>query len=92
MMAVWCKTHSRAVAPFSLFPSDDREQGVRFRRFLIAAGTSVLVVLLLGVCVLAGVVAPRPFAVAAGIVLVFVAAFYFVFRLGLNRRARAIPA
>ena len=73
---------------FSLFPGDDREQGVRFRRFLIAAGTSLLVLVLLGVCVLANVLAPRPFGVAAGIVLVSVAAFYAVFRSGLNRHAR----
>jgi diguanylate cyclase (GGDEF)-like protein len=47
-----------------------------------------MVVVLLGVCVLAGVLAPRPFAIAAGIVLGSIAAFYFVFRSGLNRRAR----
>jgi diguanylate cyclase (GGDEF)-like protein len=76
------------VAPFSLFRSDDREQGVRFRRFLIAAGTSLMIVFLLGVCVLAGVLALRPFAVAASIALLSIGAFYFVFRSGLNRRAR----
>ena len=76
------------MAHFSLFPSDDRQQRVRFRRYLIAAGTSLMVVFLLGVCVLAGVLAGRPFAIAAGIVLVSAAAFYFVFRSGLNLRAR----
>jgi diguanylate cyclase len=73
---------------FSLFPGDDREQGVRFRRFLIAAGTSLLVLVLLGVCVLANVLAPRQFGVAAGIVLVSVACFYAAFRSGLNLHAR----
>lgn len=72
----------------SPFPGEDREQGVRFRRYLIAAGTSLMVAFLLGVCVLAGVLAPWPFAIAAGIVLVSIAAFYLVFRSGLNRRAR----
>ena len=76
------------MAPFSPFPDDDRQQGVRFRRYLIAAGTSLTVVFLLGVCVLAGVLAPRPFAIAGGIVLVSIVTFYFVFRSGLNRRAR----
>jgi len=70
------------------FPGDDRGQGVRLRRYLIAAGTSFTVVSLLGVCVLAGVLAPRPFAIASGAVLASIAAFYFVFRSGLNQRAR----
>lgn len=47
-----------------------------------------MVVLLLGISVLAGVLALRPFAIAAGIVLVCITAFYFMFRTGLNRRAR----
>jgi diguanylate cyclase (GGDEF)-like protein len=76
------------MARLFLIPSDDREQGVRFRRYLIAAGTSLMVVFLLGVCVLAGVLARRPFAIAAGVVLVSIATFYFMIRSGLNRRAR----
>ena len=76
------------MARFSLFSSGDREQRVRFRRYLIAAGTSLMVVCLLGICVLAGVLAPQPFAIAAGIVLVSITTFYLVFRSGLNRRAR----
>src|SRR5262245_21399099 len=81
-------TRRQATVRFSLFPTDDREQGVRFRRYLIAAGTSLMVVFLLGVCVLAGIMAWRPFAIAAGFVLVSIAAFYFMFRSGLNQRAR----
>jgi diguanylate cyclase (GGDEF)-like protein len=81
-------TLRQAIARGFLFPSDDRLQRVRFRRYLIAAGTSLMVVFLLGVCVLAGALAVRPFTIAAGIVLVFMAAFYFVFRSGLNLRAR----
>jgi diguanylate cyclase (GGDEF)-like protein len=73
---------------FSLIPVDDLEQRVRFRRYLIASGTSLLVVLLLGVCVLAGALASRPFAIAGSIVLACIAAFYVAFRSGLNRRAR----
>ena len=78
----------QTIVRFFLFPSHDRLQRVRFRRYLIAAGTSLMVVLLLGVCVLAGALAVRPFVVAAGIVLASTAAFYFVFRSGLNLRAR----
>jgi diguanylate cyclase (GGDEF)-like protein len=76
------------VARFFPSPADDREQGVRFRRYLIAVGTSLTVVFLLGICVLAGALALRPFAIATGIVLVSIATFYLVFRSGLNRRAR----
>jgi diguanylate cyclase (GGDEF)-like protein len=78
----------QATARFSLFPTDDRLQRVRFRRYLIAAGSSLMVVLLLGVCVLAGVLAVWPFAIVAGIVVASTAAFYVVFRSGLNLRAR----
>jgi diguanylate cyclase len=76
------------MARFSLFPSSGHEQGVRFRRYLIASGTSVIVVFLLAVCDLSGVLARRPFLIASGVVLVSIAAFYLVFRSGLNRRAR----
>jgi len=71
-----------------LIPSDDREQEIRFRRYLIAVATSLLVVFLLGICVLEGALPPRPFAIAAGLVLISIVAFYFIIRTGLNRRAR----
>jgi diguanylate cyclase (GGDEF)-like protein len=77
----------RSAALRFLFPRDDREQEVRFRRYLIAAATSLLVLALLGVCCLAGALAPRPFAVTAAIVLLSIAAFYLVIRSGLNRYA-----
>jgi len=70
-----------------LFPTDNREQEVRFRRYLIAAATSLMVLALLGTCFLAGALAPRPFAITAAIVLLSMAAFYFVIRSGLNRYA-----
>ena len=70
-----------------LFPTDNREQEVRFRRYLIAAATSLMVLALLGACFLAGALAPRPFAITAAIVLLSMAAFYFVIRSGLNRYA-----
>ena len=77
----------RSAALRFLFPRDDREQEVRFRRYLIAAATSLIVLALFGVCCLAGALAPRPFAITAAIVLVSIAAFYLVIRSGLNRYA-----
>jgi diguanylate cyclase len=71
-----------------LIPRDDREQEIRFRRYLIAVATSLLMVFLLGVSVLEGALPRRPFAIAAGIALVSIVAFYFIIRTGLNRRAR----
>jgi diguanylate cyclase (GGDEF)-like protein len=77
----------RSTAFRFLFPTDNREQEVRFRRYLIATGTSLMVLALLGVCFLAGAFAPRPFAITAAIVLVSIAAFYAIIRSGLNRYA-----
>ena len=72
---------------FSWFPSDDWDQRVRFRRYLIATGTSLLVVLLLGLCFLQGLLEAGPFAVSAGVALAAIALFYVLFRSGLNKRA-----
>ena len=77
----------RSAALRVLFPRDDREQEIRFRRYLIAAATSLIVLALLGVCFLVGVLARRPFAITAAIVLLSIAAFYLVIRSGLNRYA-----
>jgi diguanylate cyclase (GGDEF)-like protein len=77
----------RSAAFRFLFPTDNREQEVRFRRYLIAAATSLMVLALLGVCFLAAAFAPRPFAITAAIVLISIAAFYLVIRSGLNRYA-----
>src|SRR5262245_44718838 len=55
----------RSAALRFLFPRDDREQEVRFRRYLIAAATSLIVLALFGVCFLAGALAPQPFAITA---------------------------
>jgi diguanylate cyclase len=77
----------RSAALRFLFPRDDREQEVRFRRYLIAAATSLIVLALLGVCFVAGAFAPQPFAITAAIVLLSIAAFYLVIRSGLNRYA-----
>jgi diguanylate cyclase (GGDEF)-like protein len=72
----------------SWFPTDDRQQRARFRRYLIAAGTSLMVVALLGIAFLQGILSAYPFVIASGGTLAGIAAFYAVFRTGLNRRAR----
>jgi diguanylate cyclase (GGDEF)-like protein len=73
---------------FSWLPEDDRQQRVRFVRYLIAAGTSLLMVALLAVAHALGLLPATPFAVAAVVTFLGIAAFYLVFRTGLNRRAR----
>jgi diguanylate cyclase (GGDEF)-like protein len=47
-----------------------------------------MVVVLLGACVLTGVLARRPFAIAAGTILASIISVYVVLRSGLNRRFR----
>ena len=71
-----------------LLPQGERVQVLRFRRYLIASGTSLMFVLLLGLCVLEGVLAVRPYAIATAAVLVTIAVFYVLFRSGLNKKAK----
>ena len=71
-----------------LFPQSEPGQALRLRRYLIASGTSLMFVVLLGLCVLEGVLAVKPFAVAAAAVLVAIAVFYALFRSGLNKKAK----
>ena len=71
-----------------LFPHSEPGQALRVRRYLIASGTSLMFVVLLGLCVLEGVLAVRPFAFATAAVLVSIAVFYLLFRTELNRKAK----
>jgi diguanylate cyclase (GGDEF)-like protein len=72
---------------FSSVSDNDREQGVRFRRYLIAARTSLIVVGLLGVSFLEGLLPPHAFVIAAVVVVAAIALFYLLFRSGWNTRA-----
>jgi len=72
---------------FSWLPADDRPQRVRFVRYLIAAGTSLLMVALLAFAHALGLLGTTPFAIAALATLTGIAVFYVLFRTGLNRRA-----
>jgi len=60
----------RSAALRVLFPRDDREQEIRFRRYLIAAATSLIVLALLGVCFLAGVLNTNGFTATSDFVQV----------------------
>jgi diguanylate cyclase (GGDEF)-like protein len=79
---------SPSMARFSLFPSDDAEQRLRFRRYMIAAATSLMFVFLLMLCFMEGVLSAGPFAAASLATLAAIVAFYVLFRSGLNKRAR----
>ncbi len=79
---------SPTMARFSLFPHENAEQRLRFRRYLIAAATSLMFVFLLTLCLLEGALSAGPFAVAALGTLSAIVAFYLLFRSGLNKRAR----
>lgn len=72
---------------FSWLPADDRPQRVRFVRYLIAAGTSLLAVALFALAHALGQLPTLPFAVAASATVGGIAVFYLVFRTGLNLRA-----
>jgi len=79
---------SPSMARFSLFPSDDADQRLRFRRYVIAAATSLMFVLLLTLCYMEGALSAGPFAAASLATLVTIGVFYALFRTGLNKRAR----
>jgi diguanylate cyclase (GGDEF)-like protein len=76
------------MARFSLFPRNDVEQRLRFRRYLIAAATSLMFVFLLTLCLMEGVLAAGPFAIASIFTLAAIVVFYALFRFGFNKRAR----
>jgi diguanylate cyclase (GGDEF)-like protein len=74
--------------PSSWFRSGDAEQRVRLRRYLIAAGTSLMLVALLFCYFVEGVLPARPFATASGVTLTAIVVFYVLLRSGWNKKAR----
>ena len=76
------------MARFRLFPPDDAEQRLRFRRYLVAAATSLMFVFLMTLCYMEGALSAGPFLTASLATLAAIGAFYVVFRTGWNRRAR----
>jgi diguanylate cyclase len=70
---------------FSIFPADER-QALRIGRFLMAAGTSLLFCLALGLSAFLELLAWRAAAVGIGGIVCLIALFYVLFRTGLNLR------
>jgi diguanylate cyclase (GGDEF)-like protein len=71
---------------FKFIPQDDPKQAHRLRRFLLAASTSLMVLILLYLLQWQGFLAWEVFARVAAAVAVLGIAFYAVFRSGLNLR------
>jgi signal transduction histidine kinase/CheY-like chemotaxis protein len=69
-------------------PAGDERQALRLRRFMMAAGTSLMVVALLYVAFLLGGLAWAGFAYGSALILFWVAVFYVMLRTGLNLRFR----
>jgi len=71
----------------ALFTEDER-QALRLRRYLMAAGTSLMVVGLLYTAFLLGGLEWEGFALGTGLILLWVAFFYIALRSGLNLKFR----
>jgi diguanylate cyclase (GGDEF)-like protein len=76
-----------AMTPIRFFP-EDSNQALRVRRYLIASGTTLLVVLLLCVCYWAGLMSLAVLAGGIAFALFRVVLFYVLFRTGINQRFR----
>ena len=75
-------TYSRQVQE----ASSDHRQALRTRRFLMAAGTSLMVIALLGVAYLFGGLEWTGLVQGTALILLWVAVFYAALRTGLNRK------
>ena len=71
---------------FKLFPQDDARQAHRMKRFLLACGTSLMVLFLFFLYYLAGLLDIETLQRVVVLWAVFVAIFYSVIRSGVNRR------
>jgi signal transduction histidine kinase/ActR/RegA family two-component response regulator len=70
----------------TIIPADDERQALRIRRFMLAAGTSVMVIALLTLAYLLGGLERAGLVYGTGLILFWVAFFYVVLRTGLNQR------
>ena len=77
-----------AADPIALIPDRDDRQALRIRRYLMAAATSLMVVLLLYVAYLLGGLEWDGFTYGTALIFFWVALFYVVLRTGLNLRFR----
>ena len=72
----------------TLNPGGDQRQGLRLRRYLMAAGTSMMVIVLLYVAYLLGGLERAGLVQGAALILFWVALFYGLLRSGLNLKFR----
>jgi signal transduction histidine kinase/CheY-like chemotaxis protein len=72
----------------ALTPAGDERQALRLRRYLMAAGTSLMVVVLLYVAYLIGGLSRDGFVQGTVLILFWVAFFYAMLRTGLNLKFR----
>jgi signal transduction histidine kinase/DNA-binding response OmpR family regulator len=78
-----------ASAPnLAILPAGDERQALRLRRFLLAAGTSMMVIGLLALAFLLGGLEWEGLVFGAGLILFWVVFFYIILRTGLNLRFR----
>jgi signal transduction histidine kinase/DNA-binding response OmpR family regulator len=74
--------------PIPLIPGGDERQALRLRRFMLGAGTSLMVIVLLYVAYLLGGLAWAGFVQGAALILFWIAFFYVLLRSGLNLKFR----
>jgi len=74
--------------PIALSPKGDERQALRLRRFSMAAGTSLMVIVLLYVAFLLGGLEWAGFVQGAALILFFIAFFFVMLRTGLNLKFR----
>jgi signal transduction histidine kinase/ActR/RegA family two-component response regulator len=72
----------------AIIPEDDERQALRLRRYLLAAGTSLMVIVLLLLAYLLGGLAWEGLLYGTGLILFWVVVFYLMLRSGLNLRFR----
>ena len=74
--------------PISLVPEPDERQALRLRRYMLAAGTSLMVIVLLYVAYLLGGLDWEGFAYGSAVIAFWVVLFYVMLRTGLNLKFR----
>ncbi len=74
--------------PIALIPDGDERQALRFRRYLLALATSLMVIVLLYVAYLMGGLEWAGFAYGTALIAFWVVLFYVVLRTNLNLRFR----
>lgn len=69
-----------------IIPADDPKQARRMRRFLMAAAASLLIAVLVGAASILGLISRSVMINTNAAIIILLAAFFLVFRSGVNRR------